>query len=63
MSSVLCVRLEKVGHYTVGEEFSFPRSTHISDAVRVVKIASLVSAALTLAMLTLVAIVAHVLSM
>jgi len=55
MSSVLCVRLEKVGHYTVGEEFSFPRSTHISDAVRVVKIASLVSAALMLAMLTLVA--------
>jgi len=63
MSSVLCVRLEKVGHYTVGEEFSFPRSTHISDAVRVVKIASLVSAALMLAMLTIVAIVAHVLSM
>jgi len=55
MSSVLCVRLEKVGHYTVGEEFSLPRSNHISDAVRVVKIASLVSAALTLAMLTLVA--------
>ncbi|MCW7075586.1 MAG: adenosylcobinamide-phosphate synthase CbiB [Candidatus Methanospirare jalkutatii] len=55
MSSVLCVRLEKVGHYTVGEEFSFPRSTHISDAVRVVKHASFVSAALMLAMLTLVA--------
>ena len=63
MSSVLCVRLEKVGHYTVGEGFSLPLITHISDAVRVVKIASLVSAALTLAMLTLVAIVAHVLSM
>ena len=55
MSSALCVRLEKVGHYTVGEEFSLPRSNHISDAVRVVKIASLVSAALMLAMLTLVA--------
>ena len=63
MSSVLCVRLEKVGHYTVGDGFPLPLTTHISDAVRVVKIASLVSAALTLAMLTIVAIVAHVLSM
>ena len=40
-ASALQVRLEKVGHYIVGERFGFPDDEHVRRCVKLVKISSL----------------------
>ncbi len=47
MSRVLCVKLEKKGHYIVGCKYKMPADFHIKEAVKIVKTASLVFAAMS----------------
>jgi cobalamin biosynthesis protein CobD/CbiB len=37
MSHALKVKLEKIGHYTVGEGFGVASTVHIARAIRIVK--------------------------
>lgn len=53
MSRVLNVKLEKVGHYVVGERFEGARSEHIAGAIRTAKRSTFIFALVCIAMMIL----------
>jgi cobalamin biosynthesis protein CobD/CbiB len=51
MSRVLKVKLEKVGHYVVGERFEGARSEHIAGAIRTAKRSTFIFALVCIAVM------------